>query len=274
MDAGFVFDQPHYDALNQSREETISQLLGSISQKLDLRTALDIGCGVGHFSAFLQNLGYEVLALDGRAENIREAKRRYPATNFRVADAEDRSIRSLGTFDLVFCIGLFYHLENPFVAFRSLFEMTSKIAIFEGMCVPGEDAVLGVRDEGPSEDQGLRHVALYPTHNGLVKLLYRSGYRFVYRFRKPPSHDNYINSSLRKRSRTMVVAAITPLASDLLMLEPEPVTNPDPWEVGNSAAAIARRARFKLGRLRQFMRKPWPEKQEILLRRWKRRLSS
>lgn len=270
MSSNFVFDQPHYDALNAAREAVIRSLVESLRKDHTLQSAVDLGCGVGHFSGFLRDLGFNVLALDGRQANLDEARRRFPGIEFRLMDAEDPQVRNLGQFDLVLCMGLYYHLENPFAAFRNCFAITGRIAIVEGMCVPGSDPSLTVRDEGPMEDQGLHHVALYPTENGLIKLLYRSGFPFVYRFRKKPDHPNYENSSLSRQMRTMVVASITPLASGLLETAAEPATSLDPWTIHNSPAALALRGRGFAGRLWRFMGKPWPEKHEILSRRWTR----
>jgi len=271
MERGFVFDQPHYDLLNTSREYSISQLLESFRQAgYELKTAADVGCGVGRFSSLLQSAGFQILAIDGRPENLAEAQRRCPGIEFRVYNAEDQALQSLGTFDLVLFLGLFYHLENPFVALCNLFAMTGKIAILEGICHPSEDPILSVRDEGPTEDQGLRHVALYPSESGLIKLLYRAGFPFVYRLTVPPAHPGYRKSSLRKQSRTMVVASKISLSSNLLQLATEPVTAPDPWEIRNSPAALAARTRDRFARLGRFAAKPWDEKVVVLRRRWPR----
>jgi SAM-dependent methyltransferase len=270
MNHPFIFDQPHYDALNTAREITLKDLLASLSKDMDLRTAADVGCGLGYFSNLLRAHNFEVLALDGRPSNIEEARQRCPGIQFRVADAEDAVIQSFGKFDVVLCFGLLYHLENPFVAVRNLFSMTGKLAVVEGMCFPGEEAVMAVRDEGPTEDQGLRHVALYPTENGLIKLLYRSGFKYAYRFRALPEHPDYQKSSLRKQVRTILAASITPLSSELLSAAEEPMTDPDPWAVRNSPAALARRARDTTVRLARFAARPWEEKGRILRRRWAR----
>ena len=103
----------------------------------------------GYFSALLQALHLDVLALDGRAENIEEARSRVPGVEFRLADAEDSAVRALGKFDLTLCFGLLYHLENPFAAIRNLFALTRKIALVEGVCLPWDEPTLGVLDEGP-----------------------------------------------------------------------------------------------------------------------------
>lgn len=273
MGSGFVFDQPHYDALNSARETAIRRLIESLQPGHELHTAVDVGCGIGHFSAFLRDLGFDVIALDGRQDNVGEARRRFPDIDFRVVDAEDTGIRALGIFDLVLCLGLYYHLENPFLAFRNLFAMTGKVLVVEGMCVPGDEPIFALRDEGPTEDQGLRHVALYPSEGGLTKLLYRAGFPYVYRFRTMPQHANYRRSSLSRQVRTILVAAAIPLASDLLELAAEPLTNPDPWTIHNSPAALALRLRNIVSRVWRFMGRPWPEKQRILHRRWTRLFS-
>ncbi len=271
MERAFVFDLPHYDLLNTSREHAIAQLLESFRQNgYELKTAADIGCGVGRFSSLLQTERFQILAIDGRPENLAEARRRCPGIEFRVYDAEDQALQSLGTFDLVLFLGIFYHLENPFVALRNLFAMTGRIAILEGICHPSDEPILSVRDEGPTEDQGLRHVALYPSENGLIKLLYRTGFSFVYRLRVPPAHPEYRASSLRKQNRTMVVASRVSLSSNLLELAVEPVTDPDPWANRNSPAALAARSRATIARFGRFAAKPWDEKMLVLRRRWAR----
>lgn len=248
MSDALVFDLPHYDSLNRARMDTVEQLLGSLREQIDLRTAVDVGCGVGHFSEFLHRLGFNVLALDGRRENVSEAKRRFPSLDFKVADAENIDIRSLGTFDLVLCVGLLYHLENPFAAVRNLFAMTDKLAILEGMCVPGDEPSWAIRDEGKTEDQGLRHVALYPTENGLIKLLYRAGFPFVFRFQTMPAHQAYRTSAIWRQSRTILVAAKVSLATPVLQHVAEPATDPDPWLIRYDPRALAARARNTIQR--------------------------
>ena len=270
MNSPSVFDQPHYNALNVAREASVRQLIESLRTHLNISTAVDVGCGLGYFAGILHELGFGVVALDGRRENLIEAQRRYPGLDFRLADAENTSIQSLGKFDLGFCFGLLYHLENPFAAIRNLFALTRTVAIVEGMVLPGDVPILGVRDEGPTEDQGLRHVALYPTETGLVKLLYRSGFAYVYRLRTMPQHVDYRTSSDRKQVRTLLVAANVSLSIDLLQFVPEPVANPDPWIISTKARALRRRIRNVWSRASWFVRKPWNEKAQSVFFRWVR----
>ena len=255
MGGNFVFDKPHYDALNAAREAVLAYLFKSLKKDVELRTAVDVGCGLGHFSAFLRDMGFDVLALDGRQENVNEARRRSPDLKFRVVNAEDTEIQALGKFDVVLCLGLLYHLENPFAAVRNLFAMTGKVAILEGMCVPGDEPIFAVREESPWEDQGLRHVALYPSENGLIKLLYRSGFSHVYRLRTRPALREYGNTAARMQVRTMLVAAPGELSVETLVPAAEPYTDPDPWTIRHGPTALVRRTLRPLVRLWRSSRK-------------------
>jgi len=260
MDSELVFDQPHYVALNESRGRIVDALIQSLQAELFLKTAVDVGCGLGYFSSIGDSLGLEMLAIDARAENINEASRRYPDINFRIANAEDVAIRSFGRFDLVLCLGLLYHLENPFAAVRNLFAFTKQVAIVEGVFLPGNQPGFGVLDEAPTEDQGLRYVALYPTESGLIKLLYRAGYSFVYRLKVQPNHKDFQSSLTRNKVRAFLVASTLRLSNEMLELAAEPISQSDAWEVQRGPGTLILKAERATRLLRRFLSKPWHQK--------------
>src|SRR5882762_7857683 len=171
----FVFDQPLQSEAREAKMEFLRRVVAPWKSELRMNTALDLGCGVGYFSAMLRNAGLQVTAVDGRTENIEEARNRHPGVDFRVADAEDPSLVGLGTFDLVFCFGLLYHLENPLRAIRHLHAMTNNLLLMEGVIFPGDEPGMVLIDEFEIDDQGLKHIAFYPTEAGLVKMFYRAG---------------------------------------------------------------------------------------------------
>jgi SAM-dependent methyltransferase len=254
-----IFDQQHYDLLNSSRGEVVSRLLAEIKMPLGLRTAVDVGCGLGYFSGLLQSTGFEVTGVDGRHQNVEEAQRRNPNTRFLRFDAEDPSLRSLGRFDLVFCFGLLYHLENPLLAIRHLRAMTEKVLLVEGVIFPGDEPTMGLVDEGPSEDQGLNHIAFYPTEACLQKMLYCAGFRFVYRFTAPPEHPGYHRNGRIPKIRTMLAASHELITSSQLEVVPQPSTPIQPWDAENVAANTS-----SAEALRGFSQKRLSEKLKIL----------
>ena len=248
MEQGFPFDAPTAQEFTRARQDFLQGFLGEIRTQAALRYALDIGCGVGYLSKFLLDLGFEVVAMDGREENTIEARKRHPSITFLTADAE-RLTNEVEPRDLVLCAGLLYHLENPFRVIRNLHALTRKVLIVEGMCTPGPGAAMELLDEGSSNDQGLNFVAFYPTQGCLVKMLYRSGFPFVYLFQRLPEHSLYRESVGRKRERTMMVASKLPLNATNITLAQEPMRPveglSDPWTTG------LMRARYFLGRLRR-----------------------
>ncbi|MGB7283458.1 MAG: class I SAM-dependent methyltransferase [Candidatus Acidiferrum sp.] len=230
MASTLIFDQQHYDLLNRSRGEVVSRLLGEVKQPLGLHTAVDVGCGLGHFSGLLRSLGFDVTGVDGRKQNVEEAQRRNPGVRFSQFDAEDPGLRSLGKFDLVFCFGLLYHLENPLLTIRHLRAMTTKLLLVEGVIFPGDEPVMALVDEGATEDQGLDHFAFYPTEACLIKMLWRAGFPHVYGFATQPDHAEYRSTKSSRRIRTVLAASTDPLSSALLNSVSEPKTEVVPWD--------------------------------------------
>lgn len=243
------FDAPFAQELTRAREVFIQSFLAGVRSPAALHSALDVGCGVGYLSNFLHKLSFEVTAIDGRDENVLEARKRFPGIKFITADAEILPLHELEPCDLVLCAGLLYHLENPFRVIRNLHALTRKVLIVEGMCTPGPASTMELLDEGTSQDQGLNFVAFYPTEACLVKMLYRSGFPFVYLFDRLPDFPLYCESISRRRERTMMVASKLPLTASNLTLAQE-TTRPvagltDPWTTS------LMRLRYLIGGLRR-----------------------
>lgn len=255
-----VFDLAHTQGLTNARLDFLNEWLPQVAKAHELRTALDVGCGVGHFSAYLSDMGFQVTAIDGRAENVEEARNRYSSIPFYTMDVEDSIIKQLGVFDLVLCFGLLYHLENPFSAVRNLFAMTGKILLIESACAPSRLPVAVLLSEGSDEDQSLHRVAFYPSESCLAKLLYRAGFPFVYRFGRLPSHRDFRTTFLQKQVRTMLIASKTRLSFPIFHSthEPREIHNlwvtPWGWIVQLPI------------RVWRFMCRPWEEKVEAVRR--------
>lgn len=231
MSDPWIFDHPRYGEINRVREpivRRIAPVLAAFNSRKP--TAIDVACGVGYYSKVLDSLGFAVLGVDARKENVEEARRRYPELRFEIFDAEDSHLSKLGTFDLVFCFGLLYHLENPFRTIRSLSAMSSNTVMVEGICYPSWEPVMVLMDEYESVDQGLNRVAFYPSEICLVKMLLRGGFSDCYLPRQMPEHEEYKRDFLGFRKRTLLVASKVQITSDLLTPWPEPVPmmNPHP----------------------------------------------
>src|SRR6266849_7169391 len=86
------FDQKEYRALIEARELTLRRIVKRLKPALGLSNAVDVGCGVGFYSQTLAECGLQVCGFDARAENVTEARRRFPGIPFEQANIEDRDI--------------------------------------------------------------------------------------------------------------------------------------------------------------------------------------
>jgi len=223
MPVRWVFDNEETLRFTEARLNHLKILLSDdLIGGYSIGTALDVGCGLGDFSSYLAGRGLKVTAVDGRAENIAEARRRYENIEFHVVDVENSRARELGHFDLVLCYGLLYHLENPFKALRSLSELTAKIMLMETMIIPGTWPMAGIVDEAPGEDQGLNYHAFIPAEPALIRMLYYSGFKNVYALLELPNHEHFREGMVHKRKRTILVASKSDIRHPMMLRVHEP----------------------------------------------------
>ena len=261
MNGARIFDVQIYDDLNAARGAVVSSLLSELKAPLGLRTAVDVACGAGFFSNLLKSLGLEVTGVDGRQQNVEDSRSRHPGIRFERFNAEDPALRSLGKFDLVFCFGLLYHLENPLLAIRHLHALTGRLLLVEGVIFPGDEPIMGLVDETPSDDQGLNYFAFYPTEACLQKMLCKVGFSYVYKFKIMPAHPGYHKTKSLPRVRTMLAASHKPISSRFFELLPEPTVHIAPWDAESVAAQ-----KNSFEKLRQFTAKPLQQKIESIKR--------
>lgn len=235
MERHWSFDSRLTRDYTEVRQAFTREFLSVVRAQAGLESALDVGCGVGYFSRFLADQGFRVTAIDARSDNSDEGKRRHPDITFLTRNIEDPGIGNMGSFDFVLCVGLLYHLENPFRAIRNLHSLTDKVLLVESMCIPGDRASLLLLDEGAGDNQGLNLVAFYPSKSCLVKMLYRAGFPFVYRFRHLPNEMQFRDTLWRKQSRSFLAASKVSLVAENLLLASEKAwfaRDFGPWTTG------------------------------------------
>lgn len=141
-----------------------------------------------------------VLALEGRAANIRKAE--FLRDVFKVSNVEfaqanlETDPLEVGRFDAVFCSGLIYHLPEPWTLLERLPRIAPKLFLWT---MYSEDAsadlvVDGYRgrrvNEGGADEplSGLSSYSLWITLGSLIEALTRSGYRRVEIIRNDLKH--------------------------------------------------------------------------------------
>jgi SAM-dependent methyltransferase len=180
------FDTPEAQTINRARiEHALSLGILRPGQRV-----LDAGCGVGHLANTLGRHGCRVRCIDGREGNIASLRQRYPDLEATVEDTEG-DLDHLGRFDVVFCYGLLYHLENPMRALRSFARLCTGQLLLETMVCDHEAPLMLLADETGTVSQALHGLGARPTPSFLTLALNRAGFRFVYRTARVPAHDDF-----------------------------------------------------------------------------------
>jgi SAM-dependent methyltransferase len=164
--------------------------LASLELPLVGRRVLEVGAGVGRLTSFFIDRDCSVVVTEARSENVAELSRRMPALDVREADVEE-SLQHLGSFDVVFCYGVLYHLESPLRALRNIAAVCTDLLLIETMVCDSRLPVLRLEDETKSVNQALRGLAHRPSPTYLALALNRVGFEHVYAATDPPDHPDY-----------------------------------------------------------------------------------
>lgn len=210
-----VFDVEAAIRINNARMAGIE----SIGLDLQRKRVLDVGSGIGHFIRFYTSRGCDVTAVDGRPDNVDECRRRHPDVPCVVADVQSFDLATLGSFDLIHCLGLLYHLENPIAALRNLRRVCNNLLILETIIMDAVRPVLAIDDEPKTVNQALAGIGSRPSPTFVTMALNRVGFRYVYGLRVPPDHEDFrfdlLDDGAWQRDghplRCMFVAALTEL---------------------------------------------------------------
>ncbi len=183
-----VFDTEAARHINDARMSH----LASLGLPIEGRSVLDVGCGVGHLAQFFVQKCCDVVCVDAREENILSLRSRYPGLSAHVLNVETDSLDRLGRFDVVFCYGLLYHLENPVAALRNIASACSELLLLETMVLDHPEPLLRIVDEPSATlSQTVASLGSRPTPSFVTMALNRIGFPFVYAPRTPPQHPDF-----------------------------------------------------------------------------------
>lgn len=162
--------------------------------------AVDLACHEGWFSQHVAALGFErVLGLDARAEHVADARLVAAASgagsvHFEQCDVHAVDAAERGQFDLVLCLGLIYHLENPVGALRVARALTRGLCLIETQVAPGlggwidyghhsfvkpvvgSFAIVDETDETHGPETSTTGICLVPSLDALLWILRKVGF--------------------------------------------------------------------------------------------------
>ena len=138
------------------------QICPFVPQDLSGWSVLDIGCNAGFYSFELAKRGATVTAVDVDARYLRQA--RWAARQFGLEDRvqfQQMQVYDLArdpqTYDLVWFMGVFYHLRYPFLGLEIVARKTRRLLMFQTLTAPGEQVVVPEENLSLEDRQRLNH---------------------------------------------------------------------------------------------------------------------
>lgn len=189
--------------------------LASLGLDMSKKRVLEVGAGVGLHTPFFIDRGCEVVITDGNIENVAEIKNRLPHNKSFVLDLEQQqSLSMLGTFDLVYAYGLFYHLANLEDAIKNLAEIcTGQILVETRVSVKTDDSIEHMADHGGNNGSIYRK-ASRPSRQWMMNRL-RENFGYAYVSVTQPKHEDFPlewDYATGSNNRAIFVGSKTPLS--------------------------------------------------------------
>lgn len=178
------------------------------------KSVLDIGTFDGFFAFEAERRGARrILAVDHRVPaGFRIAHRALnSAVEFREADVNTLAPEDIGVFDVVFFLGVIYHLPNPMEALRRVRSVTGELMILEtegSLDWIGTPAAEFVGSPEAMEDSALNW--WYPNMPCLLGMVEAAGFRVAEAVHGPPAAPRTLPGKVMRRLRRKHYARYSP----------------------------------------------------------------
>ncbi len=121
----YTKDQEQSDFVESNKQIVKARFKDMTGQKV-----LDLGCGYGYYTDYFQNIGAEVIGVDGSENMIDIARSHYEDCNFAVCDITKNFPYANESFDLIFCNQVLMDVENIEKVFSECYRVLKPNGIF------------------------------------------------------------------------------------------------------------------------------------------------
>jgi SAM-dependent methyltransferase len=185
-----IFDQDHINRHAQRRRYFFEPLVTLCGGTLQGKRVLDLGCNAGYWSLCAVEAGCDfVLGIDGRQMHVEQANFVFRVKNvapsryqFRCAtvyDALDDEVA--GSFDIVLCLGLLYHINKHINLFEKISQVNSDLLLIDTVLSMYSGSALELRRELLDEPRNAvdYELVMYPTRAAVLDMARLFGYETV-----------------------------------------------------------------------------------------------
>jgi SAM-dependent methyltransferase len=130
---------PQLGEANAVKVRRVMQLTRDLAGKpFEELRIIDLGCGDGVYAIEAGLRGAEVLAIDARSQHMERAqacaaRNGLDNVSFRLEDVRQVSRETHGAFDVVYCLGILYHLDAPevFELLEAMYETCERLLVVD-----------------------------------------------------------------------------------------------------------------------------------------------
>lgn len=141
------------------------------------KTLLELGCGFGHIGLFFQAMGAKVLFSDGRGSHLAVVRQSSAMTTARIDQDEPWSLNK--QFDIIFHMGVLYHLENWQQDLECALNHSNLIVLESEVANRSHSEFSLTRIESNAYDQALHGFACRVSASNIEKELTNLGASFI-----------------------------------------------------------------------------------------------
>jgi SAM-dependent methyltransferase len=184
-----IFDPGHVNRHRQRDSYFFRPLVDLCGGSLAGKRVLDLGCNAGFWSLRAIESGCAfVLGIDGRQMHIDQAQLVFEAKgvagslyDFRCANLFDVMSRDIGSFDVVLCLGLLYHVSKPMTLLEWISGINTDLLVIDTSLSTREGSLLELRRESLEEPRSAcdYELVMYPTKAALSDMVRQFGYAAV-----------------------------------------------------------------------------------------------
>ncbi len=188
------------------------------------KRVLDLGCNAGFWSLCALEAGCDfVVGIDAQPVNLAQAQFVFDVKGiarerylFKRADVLDMNLDHLGEFDMVLCLGLLYHLNQPIALLDKIARVGRDLVLIDTRLstLPGRAFELRYESRALPSMVLSAHddLVLFPTRQAILDMAQHWGYRAIV---LKPNFSNYLGAEEYKagQRRAFVYARQTDLAN-------------------------------------------------------------
>jgi tRNA (mo5U34)-methyltransferase len=154
------------------------------------KRVLDIGPWDGWFSFEAERRGAQVISIDRQEQPTYLAmhRRLRSGCDYRTLDLYELPAAGLGRFDIVFCLGVLYHLKHPVLGLEIVASLAKEVAIVETFIVEGEPEIPRMEFYETDELNGQMDNWVGPTANCVLAMCRTAGFARVEVIGKDPTN--------------------------------------------------------------------------------------